>query len=152
MSLIKIIHALIRLKWRIMKPVTIGARVMIIKNDSVLLVKHTYQNHYFLPGGMVKRGETFEQAARRELKEEVGIDLKEIKLFGVYNNFYESKNDSIVVFLCLEYQLKDNKNKDIEIETFNFFKLNELPKDISPGTRRRIEEYSEGKFVYYGLW
>ncbi|MDQ0343857.1 8-oxo-dGTP pyrophosphatase MutT (NUDIX family) [Lederbergia wuyishanensis] len=46
-----------------------------IQDEKVLLVKHTYQNHWYLPGGGVEKSETLERAIRRECKEEIGADL-----------------------------------------------------------------------------
>ena len=61
---------------------------MILERDkAVLLVKHTYQRDLYLPGGGVKRGETLEEAARREAAEELGAQLMNIHLFGIYSNF-----------------------------------------------------------------
>src|SRR5688572_5543787 len=68
----------------------------------------------FFTWGKGKKGETFEQAARRELLEEVGIEATALKLFGVYNNFYEHKKDTIVVFLAEVLQSK--RARDVEIE------------------------------------
>jgi 8-oxo-dGTP pyrophosphatase MutT (NUDIX family) len=150
MKFIKIAHQLLKVAWRITKPITQGARVLIVKDGDVLLVKHAYQDHYFLPGGMVKKGETFEQTAKRELKEEVGIELGELRLFGVYNNFYEYKNDGIVVFLCESFQ--KSHGSDHEIESFDFFPMTKLPANISSGTKRRINEYRMNSFPTYGLW
>lgn len=150
MNLVKLAHQAMRLVWRITKPVTMGARVMIIQEGKVLLVKHTYQTQYFLPGGRIKSGETFEQAARRELLEEVGMEVTELKRFGEYTNFYEYKKDTIVVFLAASGHVK--KVRDIEIEAFGFFPINDLPINVSPGTRRRIAEYIGGSFENRGSW
>jgi 8-oxo-dGTP pyrophosphatase MutT (NUDIX family) len=150
MNFVKIAHQALRLIWRITKPVTQGARVMIIQEGKVLLVKHAYQNQYFLPGGRVKKGETFEQAARRELVEEVGMEVTALQLFGEYNNFYEYKKDTIVVFLAEVGRTV--WVHDIEIESFGFFRLDELPANVSPGTRRRIVEYAKGSLANQGAW
>lgn len=150
MKFITLAHRILKIGWRITKPVTQGARVLIVKQGRVLLVKHAYQDHYFLPGGMLRKGETFEQAAKRELMEEVGIELGELKLFGVYNNFYEHKNDGIVVFLCESYLA--SHRSDREIESFDFFPLDKLPPNVSSGTKRRINEYITNSFPTYGLW
>jgi ADP-ribose pyrophosphatase YjhB (NUDIX family) len=140
----------LRMVWRVTKPVTQGARVMIIRDGKVLLVKHAYQNQYFLPGGMVKKGETFEQAARRELLEEVGVEATALKLFGVYHNFYEHKKDTIVVFLA--DVLQTMRAGDVEIESFGFFLLDQLPANASPGTRRRVAEYINKTWANHGAW
>jgi ADP-ribose pyrophosphatase YjhB (NUDIX family) len=139
-----------RVFWKMTKPVTAGTRAFLIKDNKVLLVKHTYQEHWYLPGGGIKKGETFEQAIRRELREELGVELEKIKLFGVYNNFYEYKNDNIVIFICDKFTLTGKT--DNEIETFDFFNLNNLPNNVSPGTRKRVREYINGQFNNFGKW
>lgn len=58
---------------------------------SVLMIKraeHPYMNHWALPGGFVKPGESVEQAAYRELKEEAGISdvrLSQLHVFSEPN-------------------------------------------------------------------
>ena len=53
-----------------------GAAVAVWDGDELLLVRHSYRPGYALPGGRVKRGEGPGQAACRELREEVGLDLR----------------------------------------------------------------------------
>ncbi len=38
-----------------------------------------------IPGGLVEEGETVEQTVRREMKEETGLELADLRLFGVYS-------------------------------------------------------------------
>ena len=66
----KIIFLLARIYWKIFRPLTWGVRLMLIKNDEIVLVRHTYRDGWFLPGGGLKRRETFTAAARREAHEE----------------------------------------------------------------------------------
>lgn len=146
----KLKYRVAKIVWRVTKPITAGTRILLIKDNKVLLVKHTYQEELYLPGGGVKKGETFEQAIRRELMEELGIQLSAIKFFGVYNNFYEYKNDNIVIFISENFTLSGIT--DNEIESFDFFNLDKLPTNISPGSRRRIEEYIKGNYTNCARW
>lgn len=148
--IVKGLYRVAKIVWKVTKPVTIGVRLLLIKDGKVLLVKHTYQDSWYLPGGGVKKGETFEVAANREFSEELGGSLKEFKLFGVYNNFFESKNDTIVVFLCNDFEFTGKT--DGEIESFKFFYINSLPEKISPGSRKRINEYKEKAYPSVGMW
>ncbi len=137
--------------WKIVKPKSFGARAMLIKGDEVLLVKHTYQTSWYFPGGGLKTGETYEEAIRRELKEELNAEVYKLELFGVFNSTYEGKNDSITIFLCKAFELS-HKKPNSEISEFKYFKLNDLPHDISPGTIKRINEYKNNTYPTFGRW
>ncbi|MGC9396845.1 MAG: NUDIX domain-containing protein [Anaerolineae bacterium] len=137
--------------WRLTRPVTLGVRLLAVRDKTVLLVCHTYQSQWYLPGGGVKRGETLEQAIRREAAEEVGATLGEVRLLGVYTNFYEYKSDHVVVFVCDEVTVKGKHSN--EIERYGFFAFDDLPPDTSPGSRKRIAEYRDWATVsIVGMW
>ena len=135
----------------IFRPVSIGVRVMLIKNKEVLLVRQTYVPGWFLPGGGVERGETLEQAARREAREELGAELGELNFLGAYTNFGEYKSDHNALFLCTDFSL--GEKQDLEIAEASFFSLDDLPKGLVTGHRRRLEEYRDGmKIPLSGEW
>ena len=71
----RLLHRINRLRWRITKPITVGVRLLLVRERTVLLVKHTYHRRWYLPGGGVCKGETLEDAARREAAEELGATL-----------------------------------------------------------------------------
>lgn len=143
-------YKLCKILWRITKPTTLGVRVLMIEQNKILLVKHTYQDYWYLPGGGVKKGEIFEEAIQREVKEEIGARLIDYKLFGVYNNFYEYKNDSIVIFHSDNFTFTGETDR--EIESYKLFKLSELPSNISRGTKRRIQEHTRSESPCIGMW
>jgi ADP-ribose pyrophosphatase YjhB (NUDIX family) len=135
----KLLYQIYKLPWAITRPVTVGVRVMLIKDGQVLLVRHTYQDGWFMVGGGVKRNETLEESARREAREEVEAEIGELHLFGAYSNFIDHLSDHIVVFTCNEFKLTGKT--DFEIAEARFFPMEALPEDIIPGHRRRIQEY-----------
>jgi 8-oxo-dGTP pyrophosphatase MutT (NUDIX family) len=60
---------------RLLRPRTQGACVLVWSGDGLLLVRHSYKPGYGVPAGMIGRGETPADAAARELREEVGIQV-----------------------------------------------------------------------------
>ena len=146
----KLGYRCLRLWWRIRRPVTVGVRVVLLRDGQVVLVKHTYQDAWYVPGGGVKRGETLAQAARREAMEEVGASLDALRLLGLYTNRYEGKSDHVAVFVCTGFSLSGRT--DGEIERYGFYELRALPEGTSPGTRRRVDELLAGWGVRVGEW
>jgi ADP-ribose pyrophosphatase YjhB (NUDIX family) len=136
--------------WSIARPITLGVRAFLVREGRILLVRHTYQDAWYLPGGGVQGGEALEAALRRELAEEVGAELGALELFGVYSNFYEGKSDHVVVYLCTEFRVAGGTDR--EIERFAFFEPRQLPAGTSPGTRRRVREYLQGRPSSTRMW
>jgi ADP-ribose pyrophosphatase YjhB (NUDIX family) len=136
--------------WKVARPLTIGTRVMVIEEDKLLLVKPVYLDYWTLPGGGVKRGESLDQTARREVWEETGVRLGPLTLLGVYDNLYEGKRDYVVLFQagCVSRE----EVSSWEVERAEFFSLEDLPADLSPATRLRLEERAAGGFPSFGQW
>lgn len=117
-----------------------GARALVIQEDHVLLVKHTYTPGWCTIGGEIETGESGLQALKRELMEEVGIDLYESPpILGFYLNNFKKRDDYVIVYVCKHFEKKEVSSK--EILDARWFPLSDLPSDITPGTKRRIEEY-----------
>jgi 8-oxo-dGTP pyrophosphatase MutT (NUDIX family) len=135
----RILYIGFRIYCFIFRPIRMGVRVMMIQDGKVWLVRQTYIRGWFMPGGGLKRGETLEAAARREAREETGAELGEITLMGAYTNFGDWKTDHNIVFICTEFQV--DKKPDAEIAELQAFALSELPDDLWPGHRRRLQEY-----------
>ena len=146
-----------RLYWRVRKPRTLGVRALVLDgNDRVALVRHTYTDQsWYLPGGGVKKGESFETALHRELKEEVALSNARIeRVLGIYHSRREAKDDHIVVFAV---RVADSSAQDLrpadsmEIEDVRWFAMDGLPAGVSPATSRRLAEYRAG-IIGLGVW
>ncbi|MEB3703083.1 NUDIX domain-containing protein [Candidatus Bealeia paramacronuclearis] len=119
---------------------TIGVRILVKKEDYILLVHHTYAPDWHCIGGGVDPHETPHQAACRELYEEGGIRPKgPLTLFGFYYNPYAGRHDYVALYICEDFDQVPVSSP--EIDEIKWFSLNNLPPDLSPATRRRVEEY-----------
>lgn len=130
--------------WWFRRPVTLGALGMVINtNQQVLLVRHTYRPGWYLPGGGVKKGESFYTALERELFEEVGVTTKVFPhmLHGIFYSTRENKHDHAAVFIVTDFERPHDTTDRFEIAEAAWFSFNSLPDSISPGTLRRLQEY-----------
>lgn len=120
---------------------TLGARAVVLNSENqILLVKHTYQPHWYIPGGGVKKGESAKNAVLRELREEVGLTvIGEPVLFGIYYHTYLGVSDYPIIYVVKNYSLTDVYSP--EIEKMDWFDYENLPQMISSGTQRRLNEY-----------
>lgn len=106
---------------------------IILKRDKVLLVKRNpppFSGYWTLPGGHVDYGETVETAIKREMREELGVEVKIKKIIGVYS---DPKRDPRYHAISVIYLLGKGKGKiklDWESSEYKYFPLNKPPKRI----------------------
>lgn len=65
------------------------ARAIIIYNGKLLVCKNKSKNYYFFPGGHIEFGEKAEQALKRELKEELDINVSHFLYIGTVENIFK---------------------------------------------------------------
>lgn len=122
---------------------TIGARVMLIDGDKVLLIRHTYVPGWQFPGGGVDPGEAIESAARREMLEETGHRITgPMELFGIYHNTGTvTDRDHVVFYVARQFEVAFEFKPNREIAEAAWFERSALPEKVTPATSQRIDEY-----------
>jgi len=87
-----------------------ASSVIIRRKDAFLLVRRANspaKAMYAFPGGKAEPGETAEQAAIRELKEETGLTAENVKLFSVYDLIDRNKSGAVTSFYRLSVFLAE---------------------------------------------
>lgn len=141
-----------RIYWRVVRPTTFGARVILISNNKVLLVQPRRARYWNLPGGGIKKNETPEQGALRELYEETGIHINKTDyILGTYYSQREGKRDTVTI-VVVHTDSTHVPKLEIEIQQAVWFPWDQLPETVTRPTRWRIEEYLHNLKDIKGDW
>lgn len=132
MNLYRILNFLRKTYWFLVRPKTVGVKCLIQNEDhEYLLIKTTYSGDYWtIPGGGSHRNESLENAAIREVKEEVGIDVTELKQLGSYVSEVEYKKDTIYLYTTKTHQKNIIRNQQ-EISEARWFNKDSIPQNRS---------------------
>jgi ADP-ribose pyrophosphatase YjhB (NUDIX family) len=107
--------------------VTAGA-VITDNRGRVLLLKHRFRpgTGWGMPGGFMAAGEQPEETLRRELLEEVGLELEKVELF--FTRAFKIPRQVEIVFTARS--VGDTNELNFEIQKAAWFSLNELPREL----------------------
>ena len=117
--------------------VTAGAVVLDAENR-LLLLEHVFRagNGWGVPGGFIKRGEQPADAIRRELREEIGLELDKVELAFVRTLKRPSQVE--VIFYC-RARRGAAASQSLEIKHAEWFALDALPAGLARDQHRIIE-------------
>jgi nucleoside triphosphatase len=129
---------------------TVGG--LILKRDGqVLLTKSSkWRNRFTLPGGHVELGETVEEALKREIREEVGLEVRPIRFLlmqeAIFSEeFFKPKHFIFLDYLC-EAETAEVKMDGDEVQASVWVDPGKaLEMDVDSFTRRTISRYLEGE-------
>jgi 8-oxo-dGTP diphosphatase len=114
----------------------------------VLIERRNPPHGWAIPGGFVDYGESLEDAARREAKEETGLDILLIDLFHAYSNpKRDSRQHTISIVFLAEAVGSFQANDDAQ--NINTFFLWELPSLLCFDHAQILEDYR--RYCLYGV-
>ncbi|ATZ60921.2 MAG: NUDIX hydrolase [Methanosarcinales archaeon Met12] len=108
---------------------TLTVDAIILMDNNIVLIKRKnppFEGYYALPGGFVERGETVEQALIREIKEETGLDIRIVKLVGVYSDPDRDPRGH-VISLCYLVRASGTIAPDSDAGDVELFDVSRLP-------------------------
>ena len=117
---------------------TVTAGALIFNDEGqVLLLKHRFRagSGWGIPGGFLEAGEHPEQALRRELREEIGLELRKVEIF--MSRTFKRPQQVEILFRCRANGKV--KPKTIEIEQAEWFSVQLLPGGLPHDQRLLIE-------------
>ena len=129
---------------------------MIRNGDHVLLLNRTHDEFsgYIPPGGKVEFPESFVASAIREVKEETGLDVKNLKLKIVYEYVNPAKNERYIIFNYITDEFSGElleMAREGKPEWFPISGLDRLP--MQPSIRRRIPYFFKpGTYEIQVVW
>ena len=116
--------------------VTAGA---LIFNDrgQILLLKHRFRagSGWGLPGGFLENGEQPLDALKRELREEIGMEVESAEIF--HTRSFKKPQQVEILFLCRANS--EVKPREMEIERAEWFSVESLPDGLPRDQRLLVE-------------
>lgn len=118
----------------------VSSRVLLVRRS-----REPFAGYWEVPGGFLLEGEHPEEGARREIREELGIEIVHIELLGIYMDTYAVSNNALKATLNIFYLSRISAGEPVigdEISQFEWFSRNSLPENIAfANNRLAIQEW-----------
>jgi nucleoside triphosphatase len=122
-----------------------GALIFNPDGEILLMKSHKWRGKYVIPGGHVELGEKIEDALKREIREETGLEICDIKFICfqefIFDNVFWKKRH----FIMFDYACK-TKSTEVKLNSegqeYLWVEIGKsLALQVEPYTRKTIEEY-----------
>lgn len=128
----RLVYSALRIYWFLRRPPLNGVKCVLSDGDRVLLVRHTYgPRNWELPGGGIKRREPPSGAARREMREELGVDVQEWTALGEVPARIHDRRGVLHCFLATLSPATIAPDPG-ELAAATWFAPTELPSNLGP--------------------
>ncbi|MGR9049587.1 NUDIX hydrolase [Halobacillus faecis] len=131
------------------RPLILPGAVVIIENDQQeILLQHRKDGGWGLPGGLMELGESLEETARREVKEETGLQLGALELLDIFSGeeyFFKVSNGDELYSVTAVYKANEYVGKlEVDVEEsrdVSFFSMKKIPADLTREYRDYLQSY-----------
>lgn len=133
--------------------VKVGIGVIILNSENMILIGKRINSHapyYSLPGGHIALGETFENTAIREIKEETNLTIENPKVIAVTNNLEtyekEGKHYISVILLAKTFQGVLRNMEPNKCEGWKWVCPTQLPSPLFDATEQAVACFMNNTF------
>jgi len=125
---------------------TVGALIVNSKGEVLLVKSYKWGSNYTVPGGHIELGERSEDAIRREVKEEVGLEVEPVRILLVQEAIFPSNYIKHEHYIFLDYLCRTKssavKPDGKEIQQYVWTDPNDaLQLELESFTRNLVQEY-----------
>jgi len=131
----------------------VGIGVIIENTEGKILIgkrKGSYAPYFSIPGGHLENGETFEEAAIREIEEETGLIIEKPKVICVTDNLRTYKESNIhfvsVILHTKQFKGEPTIKEPDKCESWQWVKPKELPQPHFDASEYGIECFLKNEF------
>jgi len=129
--------------------ILVGTAVAILNERGELLLQKRNNGTWGVPGGFMELGESTEEAGRREVLEETGLEIGKLELVGVFSgkqHFVQLPNGDEFYPVTIAYVTKEItggllKADGIETIEVKFFNVRQLPDGLNPLIKNIIKQF-----------
>jgi 8-oxo-dGTP diphosphatase len=127
------------------------------KDNEFIIVEPTYRNDWLMPGGVIEQNESPKEACEREIKEELGVDIKITRMLCIeYQSAHSNKSESIQFIadggVITEQSISQIQLQESEIRSYRFVNLHDSTSLLNPLLRERLDfafsSLESGEIVY----
>jgi 8-oxo-dGTP pyrophosphatase MutT (NUDIX family) len=135
-----------------------GSVVIILNEQNDVLLQKRHNGSWGLPGGLMDLGESFEDVAKREVFEETGLRVENLKLLNVFSGsdyYLKIENGDELYSVTAVYYTKDvsgeMKIDYSESVNMQYFSIHNLPVELTDEYRGFIKQYIDCEKVKMDL-
>ena len=128
----------------------VGVGVMIVRDDRVLMAKRArgrWAGWYGWIGGKLEFGEALQDCARRESREEAGVEIANLRLLCLSSIIVEDQHWIDVEFLADIARGEPHTAAPDEIDGWTWCPIDQLPSPIFEPAQKALEAYRSGRLL-----